>query len=89
MHKSPICDWLFCTDPSMQLTTATWMIIVGYKVLHFINNEDYEALGYKILWHTNAVTSHKASMSSRSLYPCLMALKNKPYICLGLWENKF
>ena len=26
--------------------------------LHFINNEDQEALGYKTLWHTNAVTFH-------------------------------
>ena len=33
--------------------------VVGYKVLHFINVEDQEALGYKILWHTNALVSHR------------------------------
>ena len=42
--------WLtLCTDPSAWLTLATWTDIVGYKVLHFINNEDLEALGYKTL----------------------------------------
>jgi len=35
------------------------MDVVGYKVLHFINNEDQEALGYKTLWRINAVASHK------------------------------
>ena len=34
------------------------MIVVGCKVLHFINEEDYEALDYKTLWRTNATTSH-------------------------------
>ena len=38
----------FCTNPS------TWLLqqledAVGYKVLHFIKNEDQEVLGYKIL----------------------------------------
>ena len=35
------------------------MIVVSCKVLHFINDEDQEALGYKTLRHTNAVTSHR------------------------------
>jgi len=35
------------------------MIVIGCKVLHFINDKDQEALGYKILWSTNAVASHK------------------------------
>ena len=35
------------------------MDVVGYKVLHFINNEDQEALDYKTLWHTNVVASHR------------------------------
>ena len=51
--------WLTsCTDPSIWLTPTTWMNIVCCKVLYFINNEDQEALGYKTLWHTNAVASH-------------------------------
>lgn len=52
--------WLtLCMDPSIWLTLVTWMIVIGCKVLHFINNEDQEVLGYKILWHTNPVASHK------------------------------
>ena len=35
------------------------MIIVGCKILHFINDEDQEALGYKILRCTNVVASHR------------------------------
>ena len=35
------------------------MIVVSCKVLHFIKNEDQKALGYKTLWCTNAVASHK------------------------------
>ena len=35
------------------------MIVVGYKVLQLINNKDQETLGYKILWRTNIVASHK------------------------------
>ena len=35
------------------------MNVVGYKVLHFINNEDLEALGYKTLRCTNTVTSDR------------------------------
>ena len=46
-------------DPSTWLTLATWMVVVACKVLHFINNEDFEELGYKTLWHTSAVTSYK------------------------------
>ena len=32
---------------------------VGYKVLHFINNEDQEALGYKTLRRKDAVASFR------------------------------
>ena len=32
---------------------------VGCKVLHFINNEDQEALGYKTLRRKDAVASFK------------------------------
>ena len=41
------------------LISASWMDVVGYKVLHFINNEDQETLGYKTLWRTNTVASHR------------------------------
>ena len=32
---------------NLWLTTKTWMIVVGRKIFHFINNEDQEALNYK------------------------------------------
>ena len=51
------------------------MVVIGCKVLHFINNEDQEVLGYKTLWHINAVASHREKINSCSLYPCVMALK--------------
>ena len=35
------------------------MIGVGCKILHFINYENQEALGYKTLRRTNAITSHR------------------------------
>ena len=35
------------------------MIVVDCKVLHFINNEDQETLGYKTLRRTNAVVLYK------------------------------
>ena len=34
------------------------MIVVDCKVLHCINDEDQEALGYKTLWRSNTVASH-------------------------------
>ena len=33
--------------------------IVGYKVLHFINNEDQETLGYKTVRRKDAVVSFR------------------------------
>ena len=52
--------WLtLCTNLSTWLTPPTWTDVVGYKILHFINNEDLKALGYKTLWRTNVVASHR------------------------------
>ena len=56
--------WLtLCTNPCIWLTLATWIDVVSCKVLHFINNEDQEALGYKTLWRTSAVASHRENKS--------------------------
>ena len=56
--------WLtLCTDLSTWLTPTTWTDVVGYKILHFINNEDLKALDYKTLWRTNIVTSHRKNKS--------------------------
>jgi len=35
------------------------LIVVGYKVLHFISVVDQEALGYQTLRCTNVVASHR------------------------------
>ena len=48
---------------------------VGWKVLHFINNEDQETLGYKTLKHKDAVTSfreNKASVTFCMCSPCIL-----------------
>ena len=48
---------------------------VGYKVLHFINNEDQEALGYKTLRRKDAVASfkeNKASVTFCMCSPCIL-----------------
>ena len=42
---------------------------VGYKVLHFINNEDREALGYKTLRHKDAVASLKDNKALGHFFP--------------------
>ena len=47
---------------------------VGCKVLHFINNENQEALGYKTLKRKDAVTSfrdNKASITFCICSPCI------------------
>ena len=55
--------WLtIWTDPSTWLTPATWTDVVGCKVLHFINNEDQEALGYKTLWRTSSFSQRKNNL---------------------------
>ena len=41
------------------LRPANYDFILGYKILHFINNEDREAPGYKTLRCTNSVASHR------------------------------
>ena len=48
---------------------------VGFKVLHFINNEDREALGYKTLRCKDAVASfreNKASVTFCMCSPCIL-----------------
>ena len=49
--------------------------IVGCKVLHFIDNEDQEALGYKTLRRKDAVASfreNKASVTFCVCSPCIL-----------------
>ena len=35
------------------------MIVIGRKVIHFIDDEDQEALSYNTLRRTNVVASHR------------------------------
>ena len=56
MHESQYVTNQRCTDPNTWLTHQLEED-VGYKVLHFINNEDQEAFGYKTLRCTNIATS--------------------------------
>ena len=46
--------------------------IIGCKVLHFINNEDQEALGYKTLRHKYAVASFRENNGTRSPFACVL-----------------
>ena len=92
--------WLtLCTNLSTWLTPATWTDVVGCNVLHFINNEDQEALGYKTLWRINVVASHRENKSlglcirvwwplKWSLYMCRIVRKETPnkYTRLG-WNG--
>ena len=43
---------------------------VGYKVLHFVNNEDQEALDYKTLRRKDAVASFKENKTSVTFCIC-------------------
>ena len=58
-----------CTAPSTWLTHQLEED-VGCKVLHFINNEDQEALGYKTLRRKDAVVSFKENKASVTLCIC-------------------
>ena len=60
LHGSQYVTNQWCTTPSMWLTHQLEED-VGYKALHFINNEDQEALGYKTLRRKNAAASFRES----------------------------
>ena len=65
--------FLWCTDPNTWLTHQLEED-VGCKVLHFINNEDQEALGYKTLRRKDVIVSfrkNKASITFCICSPCI------------------
>ena len=49
--------WICCLRPHNTLSQPWWQLedIVGCKILHFINNEDQEVLGYKTLWRKRRI----------------------------------
>ena len=53
---------------------------VGYKVLHFINNEDQETFGYKTLRHKNAVASFRENKAPVTFCICSSCI----LLCDGL-----
>ena len=58
LHGSQYLTNQKCTAPSTWLTHQL-EDVVDCKVLHFISNEDQEALDYKTLWCINAVASYE------------------------------
>ena len=58
LHRSQYVTNSFARIPVRDSLTNLKKIF-GYIVLHFINNEDQEALGYKTLRHKDAVASSR------------------------------
>ena len=69
MHRSQYVTNQWCTAPSTWLTHQIEED-VGCKVLHFINNEDQEALGYKTLRRKDIVTSFKENKAPVTFCIC-------------------
>ena len=75
MHESQYVTNSFARISVRDLLTNLRKKNVGYKVLHFINNEDQEALGYKTLRCKDAVASfreNKASVTFCICFPCIL-----------------
>ena len=66
MHGSQYMTNSFARIPVCDSFTNLRKKNVGCKVLHFINNEDQEALGYKTLRRKDAVASFKERIRHRS-----------------------
>ena len=75
MHGSQYVTNFFARIPVRDSLTNLKKI-VGCKVLHFINNKDQEALGYKTLRRKDAVTSfreNKALVTFCICSPCILS----------------
>ena len=70
MHESQYVTNQRCTAPSTWLTHQL-KEDVDCKVLHFINNEDQEALGYKTLRHKDAIASFRDNKTLSHFFMCL------------------
>ena len=74
LHRSQYMTNQWCTTLSMWLTHQLEEN-VGYKVLHFTNNENQEALGYKTLRRKDSVASfrkNKTSVTFCMCSPCIL-----------------
>ena len=76
MHGSQYVTNSFARIIVRDLLTNLRKKNVGYKVLHFINNEDQEALGYKTLRRKDTVASFRENKASVIFNIC------SPYILL-------
>ena len=75
MHGSPYVTNSFARIPVCDSLTNLKKI-VGCKVFHFINSEDQEALGCKILRRKDVVASfkeNKASVTFCICSPCILS----------------
>ena len=70
MHESQYMTNSFARIPVRDSLTNLRKKNVDYKVLHFINNEDQEALGYKTLRHKDAVASFRENKASVTFFMC-------------------
>ena len=69
LHRSQYVSNQRCTAPSMWLTHQLEKD-VDCKVLHFINNEDQKALGYKTLRRKDAIASLRENKASVTFCIC-------------------
>ena len=70
LHGSQYVTNSFAWIPVRDSLTNLRRKHVGCKVLHFINNEDQEALGYKTLRSKDAVASFKENKASVTFCIC-------------------
>ena len=70
MHGSQYVTNSFARIPVRDSLTNSRKKNFGYKVLHFINNEDQEALGYKTLRHKDTVASFREKKASITFCMC-------------------
>ena len=75
LHGSQYVTNSFARIPVRDSLTNLKRKNVGCKVLHFINNEDQEALGYKTLRRKDAIASlreNKTSITFCICSPCIL-----------------
>ena len=80
MHGSQYMTNFFARIPVRDSLNNLRKKNVGYKVLHFISNEDQEALGYKTLRRKDAVASFRENKASITFFKCSPSI----FLCEGL-----
>ena len=70
MHESQYVTNSFARIPVRDSLTNLRKKNFGYKVLHFINNENQEALDYKTLRRKDTVPSFRENKASFTFFIC-------------------